>query len=258
MGRLEDKVSIVTGAGQGIGRAIAVMFAKEGSKVVVDDINPETGQETVSLIQSDGNDAIFVQADVSKAPEVERMVKLAVEKYGKISILVNNAAVMEGDTALIQDLPEEAWNQFMDVNLKGVYFCCKYVVPEIIKGGGGSIINISSMNANVKSPAYGYAASKGGLNAFTRSLALQLSDYNIRANIINAGYIITPGIEAIRARRTPEYKDSFQKKVNLIGRLIQRGGMPEDIAYAATYLASDKESGYITGAELAVDGGALR
>jgi NAD(P)-dependent dehydrogenase (short-subunit alcohol dehydrogenase family) len=261
MDRLKNRVSIITGAGQGVGKAIAEFFAREGSKVVVAEINPVTGQEVAKLINSNGGDAIFVKTDISKTTDVQEMVKRTVEKYGKITDLVNNAAIMESvpvQAPLIQDLAEESWDQFMNIDLKGVFLCCKYTVPELIKAGGGSIINVSSMNANVKSPAYAYAASKGGMNAFTRSLALQLSEFNIRANILSLGYIVTPGITAIRAARKVKYNsENAQFKVNLVNRLIKRDGTPEDAAYAAVFLASD-EAGYITGITFDVDGGALR
>jgi NAD(P)-dependent dehydrogenase (short-subunit alcohol dehydrogenase family) len=249
MERLREKVSIVTGAGSGIGRGISLLFAKEGSKVVVADIVPEGGQETVKMIEAMGGEAVFMETDVSKAAEVAQMVKLAVDKYGKLSILCNNAALIRVEPPLFTDLPEEDWSRIIDVNLKGVFLCCKYAVPEMIKGGGGAIVNISSIAGLIKSPNFSYAASKGGVISLTRSLALQLADYNIRANVICPGSIDTPGVAAVRKRGHYKY--------DLAARLIQKKGTPEDIAYAAVYLASE-EASYVTGSVFAIDGGTLR
>ncbi|MBN1627006.1 MAG: glucose 1-dehydrogenase [Deltaproteobacteria bacterium] len=249
--RLKDNVSIVTGAGSGIGRGIALLFGKEGSKVVVADVVPETGEETVKIIRSNGGEAYFVRTDVSKSPEVEGLVKRCIENYGRLNILCNNAGILSDEQGLFTDLKEDYWDRIIDVNLKSVFLCCKYAVPEMIQGGGGSIVNISSIAGLIKSPHLAYAASKGGIIALTRSLSMQLADYNIRANVICPGGVDTPGVSEAR-QKSKEKNDVIVRQ-----RLIDRIGIPEDIGYAAVYLASG-EASYVTGSVFTVDGGSLR
>jgi len=251
MMRLEGDVGIVTGAGAGIGRGIARLFAKEGAKVIVADIVHETGEETVKKIRSDSGEADFVRTDVSKASEVAALIHKTVEKYGKLTILCNNAGILSDEHGLFTDLKEEDWDNIINVNLKSVFLCCKYAVPEMIKSKGGSIVNIASIAGLIKSPHLAYSASKGGIIALTRSLSLQLADFNIRANVICPGGVDTPGVA--EARKRAGVKDLTTVKQ----RLIERVGVPEDIAYSAVYLASS-EASYVTGSVLTVDGGSLR
>jgi NAD(P)-dependent dehydrogenase (short-subunit alcohol dehydrogenase family) len=253
MERLKGKISIVTGGGSGIGRGIAQLFASEGSKVVVAEIAPQGGRETVKMIQDAGGDAIFVETDVSLASDVERMVKATVQSLGTPHILVNNAGIFTVEPPLISDLDEVIWDQAMAVNLRGVYLCCKYAVSEMIKTGAGSIVNIASIAGLVKSPSFAYAASKGGVIAFTRSLALQCAPYKIRANAICPGPIDTPGRTAVMKNTA----NVSAQKLAQTTRLVERLGTPEDIAQTALHLASD-ESSYITSAVFTVDGGTLR
>ncbi len=264
MGRLEGKVSIVTGAGTGIGRAIAEVFAREGSKVVVADLNTQGADETVEGIRKQGGDAAAISTNISKAADVENMVQYAVEKYGKLNVLVNNAAIYGFDTPEITDFPEEDWDRMMNVNLKGVFLCCKYAIPAMRQAGGGSIVSISSIAALVKSVQPAYAASKGGVQAFTKGIAAQVAEYNIRANIICPSTIETPGRTA--SIKTGYYKNDFIDHTAdaekgaarpALARALPRFGTPEDIAYTALFLASD-ESSYITAAVFPVDGGTVR
>jgi len=264
MGRLDSKVSIVTGAGTGIGRAIASVFAKEGSKVIVADLNAQSAEETAEMIKANGGDAALISTNVSKASDVERMIQFTVEKYGKLNVLVNNAAIYGFDTPEITDFPEEDWDRMMSVNLKGVFLCCKYAIPAMKQAGGGSIVSISSIAALAKSVQPAYAASKGGVTAFTKGVAAQVAEYNIRANIICPSTIETPGRTA--SIKPGYYKNDFiahtanaEKEAGRppLARVLPRFGTPEDIAYTALFLASD-ESSYITAAVFPVDGGTVR
>jgi NAD(P)-dependent dehydrogenase (short-subunit alcohol dehydrogenase family) len=249
MGRLQNKISIVTGAGSGIGRGIALFFAKEGARVVVADIDIDAGEETVRFIRNEGGEAVFAMVDVSKAADVEEMVKRTVNSFGKPDILCNNAGIMAVEPRFLSDISEEAWERTISINLKGVFLCCKYTLPEMMNAGGGSIINISSIAAVKRSPNYAYAASKGGIVAFTQSLALQYGEYNIRANAVCPGSITTPARE--KARRERPFT------VDLATRILKKEGTPEDIGHIAVYLASE-ESAYVTGSVFVVDGGSLR
>ncbi len=249
MGRLQNKVAIITGAGSGIGRGVALLFAKEGARVVAADIDVETGKETVKLIRDISGEAVFMRADVSEASDVEAMVKFTVKTYGEPAVLCNNAGIMAVEPELLSDLSEEAWERTIKTNLNSVFLCCKYTLPEMMGAGGGSIINISSIAAVKRSPNYAYAASKGGIVAFTQSLALQYGKYNIRANAVCPGSITTPATEKSRLERP--------SNVELAARILKKEGTPEDIGHITVYLASN-ESAYVTGSVFVIDGGSLR
>ena len=244
--RLRGKVAIITGGASGIGKATALLFAKEGAKVVVADQNEAGGKETVDHIRSDGGEAIFVRADVASAEDVQSMVKAAIETYGKLVILFNNAGIAM--RLPVADLPEEDWDRCIDINLKGVYLCSKYAIPEMIKNDGGCIINMASIYGVVGGKTRAaYVASKGGVVNLTRGMALDYASNNIRVNCICPGFVETPLVRDVV--KTPEEYQALAVQ-HPMGRLAK----PLEIAYGALYLASD-ESSFVTGIALPIDGG---
>ena len=246
MGKLDGKVAIVTGAASGMGQAEAVLFAQEGAKVVVDDIVDEGGNRTVKMIKDSGGEAVFIHADVSKATDVEKMVKLAVDTYGRLDILVNNAAVTS--YKLFLELTEKDLDYCIDTNLRGTFLGMKYAIPEMIKAGGGSVINISSIAADhAQMGSAVYAATKSALFSMTIVAAVEFAPQNIRVNVIKPGCIVTPMFK--HTITTKEAEDVIVRATPN-GRL----GQPEDVAQFALFLASDDAS-HITGQKLAVDGG---
>jgi NAD(P)-dependent dehydrogenase (short-subunit alcohol dehydrogenase family) len=248
--RLAGKVAIITGAGAGIGRATALLFAKEGAKVVVADRDSERGAETVSIIREDGGEATFIQVDVSQAADAERMARATVETYGKLDILVNNAGIYTQGSVV--EMTEEDWDRILDVNLRGVFLCSKYCIPEMIKGGGGSVVNIGSEAGIVGiQNQVAYNVSKSGVIALTKSTALDFAAHNVRVNCLCPGRTLTPLVEKVIAEaQDPE---STQRALEE-DRPLKRMGRPEEIAAGILYLASD-ESLYATGSILSIDGG---
>jgi NAD(P)-dependent dehydrogenase (short-subunit alcohol dehydrogenase family) len=244
--RLAGKVAIVTGGGSGIGRATAELFAREGAKVVLADYKAGAGVKTVQGINAAGGEAIFVQVDVSDSAQVQRMVQIAVEVYGGIDILFNNAGVHLSGTVL--DTTEEAWNRLMSVNLTGVYLCCKTVLPHMIQRGGGCIVNVSSSTGahDVAGNIAAYATSKGGVTLLTKAMAVDHAHHNVRVNAIAPGPTDTP---MLRNAMTPEELEEFATTFPM-----KRLGRPEELANAALFLASE-EASFVTGAIMAVDGG---
>jgi len=244
--RLKDKVAIITGAGSGIGKASAILFAKEGAKVVVADWSEEGGQKTVEEIKAVGGEAVFIKTDVSKAADIDNMVSTCVSTFGKVDILYNNAGVASMGT--IDKFTEEEWDKVLAVDLKGVFLGCKRAIPEMEKQGRGKIISTASIAGLVGfAGANGYCAAKGGVVNLTRELALECAPKKINVNAIAPGIIETNMTKDILA--DPKQKEGMQA-----GTPYPRLGKPEDIANAALYLASD-ESDFVTGHTLVVDGG---
>ncbi|MDQ2743580.1 MAG: SDR family oxidoreductase [Chloroflexota bacterium] len=247
--RLQDKVAIVTGAGSGIGREAALLFASEGAQVIVADMNEESGHATVSEIEKQGGEATFIQVDVSKAPSVERMVQTAEAQYGKLDIIFNNAGIFPDADGSVVDTDESVWDLVMNVNLKGVFLGCKYAIPAMQRAGGGSIINSASFVALVgaATPQIAYTASKGGVLSMTREIAVEFARQNIRANALCPGPVQTPLLESI-----------LSDPVKLQRRLVHippgRFARAREIANAALFLASD-ESSYVNGSTFVVDAG---
>ena len=248
--RLADKVTIITGAGGGMGRVAARMFAAEGARVVVAEYGEAAGQETVDLIHADGGQATFVKVDVSKATDAKAMVDHAVATYGRLDCLYNNAGIMPEADHSVVDTEVDVWDQVMAVNVRGVYLGCRYAIPAMEAAGGGSIINIASFVAilGCSVPQDAYTASKGAVLSLTRSLAVQFGPKGIRTNAICPGPVETPLLMDWLV------KDEAAKQLRLARNPTGRFGKPEEIVHMAVYLASD-ESRWTNGASLVVDGG---
>ena len=247
--RLQDKVALITGAGSGIGRETSLIFAAEGAKIVVVDINDDAGRESVQLVEDRGGQATFVHADVSLAADCETMVRAAEERFGKLDILFNNAGISHAndDDAIATD--EAVWDLTMAVNLKGVFLGCKYGIPALRRAGGGSIINTASFVAllGAATPQIAYTASKGGVLSMTRELATIHARENIRVNALCPG--------PLQTELLMKYLDTEEKKQRRLVHIpIGRFGQAKEIAQAVLFLASD-ESSFVTGATFTVDGG---
>jgi NAD(P)-dependent dehydrogenase (short-subunit alcohol dehydrogenase family) len=234
--RLQDKVALITGGGSGIGRQSALLFAKEGAKVAVVDLDEKAGRETASMIK----DAIFVRADVSSARDCQQMVEATEKAFGKLNVLFNNAGIMLSKDDDAVSTEESVWDQTLDVNAKGVFLGCKYGIPALRRASGGSVINTASFVARLgaATPQIAYTASKGAVLSMTRELAIVHAREKIRVNALCPGPLKT---EAKLNRR-------------LVHLPMGRVGEADEIARAALFLASD-ESSYITGSEFMVDGG---
>lgn len=248
MKSLENKVAVVTGAGSGIGKAVALTFATEGAKVVVSDINEAHGIAVAEEIKNSGGDALFIKADTSSAADNEALVKQTVAHYGALHISVNNAGI-GGTAAPTGEYPVESWEKVIGINLSGVFYGLRYQIPAVLKSGGGSIINMASIlgQAGTKfSPAY--VAAKHGVVGLTKAAALEYADQKIRINSVGPGYIKTPLLEE---HLSQEQMDGLVK-LHPIGRL----GEAQEIAELVLWLASDKAS-FVTGTYYAADGGYL-
>jgi len=246
---LTGKIAVVTGAGSGIGRAIAIRFAKEGARVIVNDMDGRASEKTAKEIEALGGQAYALQANISKREEVHAMVAKGADRFGTINILVNNAGT-GGSSIITKDMPADAWENTVSVNLNGAFYCCQAVVPGMIEQGGGKIVNIASLAASRMSKLGGadYTASKYGLVGLSHHLAFELAAHKINVNTVCPGATLTP---LVMSKTTDEFRATISKQIPL-GRWIS----PEDIAEAALFLASNR-SAMITGVVLGVDGGQL-
>jgi NAD(P)-dependent dehydrogenase (short-subunit alcohol dehydrogenase family) len=247
--RLENKVALITGAGSGIGRETALLFAREGADVVVADVNDDAGQKVVAELKTAGSQAVYAHADVSKSADAEAMIRLAEETFGRLDILFNNAGISHprDDDAVTTE--EDVWDLTMNINLKGVFLGCKYGIPALRRAGGGSIINTASFVAvlGAATPQLAYTASKGGVLAMTRELATIHARENIRVNALCPG--------PLRTELLMKYLDTEEKRQRRLVHIpMGRFGEAHEIAKAALYLASD-DSSFTTGATFLVDGG---
>ena len=251
--RLDKKVALITGGGSGVGRATALLFAREGARVVVSDLNEGSARQTAEQVRTEGGEATEVVGDVSRNADAQRMAQAAVDDFRQLDVLVNSAGIPARSALGPEASPEAVWDRVMDVNLKGTYLVSWYAVPEMKRSGGGSIINLASIIGLVgHAPGLGdgfnpYAPSKGGVIQFTRNLAIHTAKDHIRVNCICPGYLWTSLTEPLTS--DPKVLEALESR-HPMGRL----GRAEEVAYAALYLASD-ESSYVTGTPLVVDGG---
>ena len=247
-GRLDGKVGLVTGAGSGIGRASALTFAREGAKVAVSDVVVEGGQETVRLIQQAGGEARFFAADVSQAAQVEKLIQDIVAVYGRLDCAHNNAGV-EGVLASTKEYPEDQWDKVLAVNLKGVWLCMKYQIPQMLAQGGGAIVNTASGAGLIGAAGMSaYVASKHGVVGLSKTAALEYAKSNIRVNSVCPGLIQTPMVERI-IENSPQLGEAL-----VASEPIGRVGQPQEIAESVVWLCSESAS-FVTGHAMSVDGG---
>src|SRR5947209_2186507 len=247
--RLEGKVALITGAGSGMGRAAAELFATEGAKIVVTDVVDDAGNATVGAVRAAGGDATYVRADVSSWSDCEAMVQCATDTYGGLHVLYNNAGIFPADDGGVLDTPESTWDKVMEINLKGVWLGCRAGIPAMIASGGGSIVNVASFVAlmGAATAQVAYTASKGGVLSMTREIAVEYARQGIRANALCPGPIETPLLRELLA-------DPDRRARRMVHIPMGRLGRAEELAKAALFLASDDAS-FMTGAALVVDGG---
>jgi NAD(P)-dependent dehydrogenase (short-subunit alcohol dehydrogenase family) len=248
MRTLENKVAIVTGGGSGIGKAISLLYATEGAKIVISDVNEQGGNETVNEIKSKGGDSIFVNADTSKSEDSRNVVEHAVKKFGGLHIAVNNAGI-GGPLKPIGEYPIDGWEKVISINLSGVFYGLRYQIPAMLASGGGSIVNVASILGKVGTPnSCAYVAAKHGVVGLTEAAALEYANQKIRVNSIGPGYIITP----LLTKSLDETAMKSLERLHPMGRL----GKSEEVAELALFLNSERSS-FITGSYYNVDGGYL-
>lgn len=248
MGRVEGKVALITGTASGIGKATAKLFAREGAKIVCADVNGPGAQATVDEIKAAGGEAVSVQADISREADCERMVRAAVDRYGRLDILHNHAGILHPKDGPITELSAEAIDETFNVNCKGMLFTVKYAARQMIQQGGGAIVNTGSDLAYIGlANLTAYTASKSAVVGVTRTLAVELAPHGIRVNAVSPGFTHSGMNTALQGDRV--FMDQMRKDY-----LIPSLGQPEDVAYAVLHLASD-EARFTTGASLVVDGG---
>ncbi|MBA2938920.1 SDR family oxidoreductase [Paenibacillus sp. CGMCC 1.16610] len=251
--RLQDKIVLITGAGSGIGKSTALLFAQEGATVIVNDLDETKGRETVSEIKDNGGEALFLHADVTNPEHVKTMVETAIAEFGRIDVLFNNAGI--SGVGAVHEIEPEAWDRIMSINVKGVFLPSKYVLPYMMERKTGSIINMSSCVAEIGlARRVSYAATKGAVLALTKSMQVDYAAYNIRVNALLPGTIFTPFVENY-------LKTSYDDPTAAIESLKQRQlsgelGKSEDVAKAALFLASD-DSKFMMGSPLYIDGGVV-
>jgi NAD(P)-dependent dehydrogenase (short-subunit alcohol dehydrogenase family) len=253
--RLENKVALITGAGTGIGRATALLFAQEGAKVIAQDVNADAAQETMQLIKKAAGEAVSIGGDVASSADAEAMVKKTVDTYGRLDVLFNNAGIWRGGTLL--DISEDDWDRTMDVNVKGIYLVSKYAVQQMMRQEGGSIINAAAVGALRGSPmSAAYNASKGAVLLLTKCMALDFGRYGIRVNCICPGVIDTQMADQLLTYRSLGDDDRKQALLETYEErhTVGRFGQPGEVATVVLFLASD-ESSFVSGAAWPVDGG---
>jgi len=247
--RLADKVALITGGSSGIGKESAMLFSREGAKIVIADVNDEAGEQVAQLLQKTGGDAVYVHADVSKSADCQQMIERAESSFGKLNVLFNNAGVMLGDDGDSQATSEEIWDATMNINAKGVFLGCKFGIPALQRAGGGAIVNTASFVAvmGAATPQVAYTASKGAVLAMTRELSTIHARQGIRVNALCPG--------PLRTELLMNFLDTEEKKQRrLVHVPVGRFGEAKEMAQAALFLASD-ESSYLTGSTFLVDGG---
>ena len=249
-GMLEGRISLVTGAGSGIGRATSLVMAREGAIIVVSDINADSGEETLSAVKEAGGDGMFVHADVSRPDDVAALVGQVVSAYGRLDCAYNNAGIEGFMAGRLHEYPEDIWDRVIDINLKGVWLCLKHEIPQMLQQGSGAIVNTASGAGLVGSRQMSaYVASKHAVVGLTKAAALEYARDGIRVNAVCPGMIDTPMVQRLIGGRDAEYEASIPVR-QPIGRL----GTPEEIAESVTWLCSDAAS-LVTGLAMAVDGG---